>query len=171
GTITAGALALTRGIVAGEAGARARFIEGLIAADGGDRSALGAARSALRATDRPDLAADAAELDGREALLAGDAEAARTVLLRAAGLRQEARNHAGMARALALASDAAERAGRPAEAADLAFRAGRSAAAEEARGDAERWLERAARLARGAGEAGLAASAVAERRRLREEAR
>ncbi|MCS6853374.1 MAG: hypothetical protein NZ523_01270 [Elioraea sp.] len=167
----AGALGLTVAITGGDAGARARFIEGLIAADRGDRAGLAAVRAALPADPRPDFAADAAELAGRDALLAGDAEAARSAFLRAAHLRQEGRDYPGLARALALASEAAERQGRLAEAADLAFRSGRSAAADGARAEAERRLERAIRLARTAGESEVAAAAEAERRRLREEAR
>jgi hypothetical protein len=161
-----GARALTAAITEGEAGARARFIDGLIAAEAGDAQALAAARAALPATDVPDLAADGAELAGRAALLAGDAAAARAALLNAAALRQEARDHPGMARALALASEAAAREGRGAEAADLALRAGRSAAAAGDARAAREWLARAVRLARAAGRADVLAAAETERRRL-----
>lgn len=165
-----GALALTAAITQGDAGARARFIEGLVASDQGDRAALAAARGALAADPRPqpDFAADAAELAGRDALLAGDPAGARSAFLRAADLRQEARDYPGLARALALASVAAEREGRLAEAADLAFRAGRSAAADGARAEAERRLDRAIRLARAAGDRAVLTAVEAERQRLRE---
>lgn len=162
----AGARALTSAITAGEAGARARFIEGLIAADAGDATALAAARAALPPTDQPDLLADARELDGRASLMAGDASAARIALLRAAELRQEARDYPGMARALALAGGAAAREGRTAEAADLALRAGRSAAADGDARAAREWLDQAVRLARAAGSADVLAAAEAEQRRL-----
>lgn len=168
---SAAASALTATITSGDAGARARFIEGLIAADRGDRAALALARTALPDDRRPDFAADSAELAGRDALLAGDPAAALAAFLRAADLRQEARDYPGLARALALASEAAERLGRLADAADLAFRAGRSAAADGARGEADRRLERAIRLARAAGAPAVTAAAEAERRRLRETAR
>jgi hypothetical protein len=161
-----GARALTAAITEGEAGARARFIEGLIAADAGDARTLAAARAALPATELPDLAADQAELDGRAALLAGDAAAARARLLGAAALRQEARDYPGMARALALAGEAAAREGRTGEAADLALRAGRSAAAEGDTRAATQWLDRAVRLARAAGSRDVLAAAEAEQRRL-----
>jgi hypothetical protein len=162
----AGARALTAAITAGEAAARARFIEGLIAADAGDGVALAAARSALPSTEVPDLLADRLELDGRAALLAGDAAAARSALLRAAGHRQEARDYPGMARALALAGGAAAREGRIAEAADLALRAGRSAAVNGDARAAREWLDQAVRLARQAGSADVLAAAEAEQRRL-----
>lgn len=112
-----------------------------------------------------------AELAGRDALLTDDPAAALAAFLRAADLRQEARDYPGLARALALASEAAERLGRLADAADLAFRAGRSAAADGARAEADRRLERAIRLARAAGAPAVTAAAEAERRRLRETAR
>lgn len=162
----AGARALTAAITAGEAAARARFIEGLIAADAGDGVALAAARSALPSTEVPDLLADRLELDGRAALLAGDAAAARSALLRAAGHRQEARDYPGMARALALAGGAAAREGRIAEAADLALRAGRSAAVNGDARAAREWLDQAVRLARQAGSADVLAAAEAEQRHL-----
>jgi hypothetical protein len=162
----AGALALTRMITGGEAGARARFIEGLAAADARDATALAAAQAALAPSDLPDLAADRAELEGRAALLAADPAAARAALLRAAALRQDARNYPGMARALALAAEAAMREGRAAEAADLALRAGRSAAADGDARSAARWLDQAARAARQAGAADVLAAATAERRRI-----
>jgi hypothetical protein len=162
----AGALALARTIAGGEAGARARFIEGLVAADAGDAAALAAAQAALAPSDLPDLAADRAELAGRAALLAGDPAAARGALLRAAALRQEARNYPAMARALALAADAAAREGRVAEAADLWLRAGRSAAAGGDARAASGWLDRAEHAARQAGAADVLAAASAERRRL-----
>lgn len=162
----AGALALARMITAGEAGARARFIEGLVAADARDAAALAAARAALPPSALPDLAADRLELDGRAALLAGDAAGAAEALLGAAGLRREARNYPGMARALALAAEAATRQGRPAEAADLWLRAGRSAAADGDARSAARWLDQAARAARQAGAADVLAAATAERRRI-----
>lgn len=162
----AGARTLTAAITEGDAGARARFIEGLIAADAGDATALAAVRAALPPTDEPDLLADARELDGRASLIAGDTSGARIALQRAAELRQEARDYPGMARALALAGEAASREGRGTEAADLALRAGRSAAADGDTRAARQWLDLAVRLARAAGSADVLAAAEAEQRRL-----
>lgn len=167
----ASATTLTATIRAGDAGARARFIEGLIAADRRDRTALALARAALPDDPRPDFAADRAELAGRDALLFGDPGAALAAFLRTADLRQESRDHPGLARALALASEAAERQGWLAEAADLAFRSGRSAAADGAHAEAERRLDRAIRLGRAAGDRAVVLAAEAERQRLREAAR
>ncbi|WP_439576888.1 hypothetical protein [Elioraea sp.] len=162
----AGARALTAAITEGEAGARARFIEGLIAADARDAQALATARASLPPTDVPDLLADSVELDGRTALLAGDAGSARAALLRAAALRQEARDYPGMARALALAGEAAAREGRAAEAADLALRAGGTAGAHGDARAAGQWVAQAGGLARAAGSADVLAAAEAEQRRL-----
>src|SRR2546429_311834 len=72
-----------------------------------------------------ELKADQLELDGRQALLRGDASAAKAALLAAADLRRAALDYAGMARVLALAGAAA---GSGPDAADLYLRAGRSAA-------------------------------------------
>jgi hypothetical protein len=162
----AGAQALTRVVTEGEAGARARFIEGLIAADAQDAQGLAAARAALEPSERPDLEADRLELDGRAALLAGNAAGARSALLEAARYRQNARDYPGMARALAWAGDAATREGRGGEAADLYLRAGRSAAADGDTPSARRWLDQAMGAARASGASDVIAAVEAERRRL-----
>ena len=64
-----------------------------------------------------------------------------------------------MARVLALAGEAAERAGMAADAADLYFRAGRSAEVEGGPADARRWLGAAARLAETTGQTEILAQA------------
>ena len=76
-----------------------------------------------------------------------------------ADLRRDVSDYTGMARALALAGEAADRTGRAAEAADLYFRAGRSAEAEDHLEDARRWLTTAVRLGRAADRPDLVAQA------------
>jgi hypothetical protein len=151
----AGALALTRPITAGEAAPRARFIEGLVAAGARDLAALDAARAAIPDGPAPDTAADRAELDGRRALLAGDAATARARFAAAAAARQEVRDYPGLARANALGAEAAERAGEMRAAGDLWLRAGRAAASEGNARDARTWLTAAERAGRAAGDAAL----------------
>lgn len=151
----AGALALTRPITAGEAAPRARFIEGLVAAGARDLAALDAARAAIPDGPAPDTAADRAELDGRRALLAGDAATARARFATAAAARQEVRDYPGLARANALGAEAAERAGEMRAAGDLWLRAGRAAASEGNARDARTWLTAAERAGRAAGDAAL----------------
>jgi hypothetical protein len=153
------ALALTRPITAGEAAPRARFIEGLVAADARDLAALDAARAAIPDGPSPDTMADRAELDGRRALLAGDAAAALARFATAAAARQEARDYPGLARANALGAEAAQRAGDARGAGDLWLRAGRAAAAEGNARDARAWLTAAERAGRAAGDATLARGA------------
>jgi hypothetical protein len=151
----AAALSLTRTITAGEAAPRARFIEGLVAADRRDLVALDAARAAIPDGPSPDSAADRAELDGRRAMIAGDAATARARLAAAAVARQEVRDYPGRARANALAAEAAERGGDARAAGDLWLRAGRAAAAEGNAREARTWLTAAERTGRAAGDATL----------------
>lgn len=149
------ALALTRPITGGEAGPRARFIEGLVAADGRDLAGLDAARGAIPDGPGADTAADRAELDGRRALLAGDAATARARFAAAAAARQELRDYPGLARANALGAEAANRGGDSRAAGDLWLRAGRAAASEGNAREARAWLAAAERAGRAAGDAAL----------------
>ncbi len=151
----AGAIALTRPISAGEAAPRARFIEGLVAADARDLAGLDAAHAAIPDGPAPDAAADRAELDGRRALLGGDVATARARFSAAAAARQEVRDYPGLARANALGAEAAERAGDARAAGDLWLRAGRAAAAEGDARQARTWLAAAERAGRAAGDAAL----------------
>jgi tetratricopeptide (TPR) repeat protein len=140
------------------------FLRGLIADDRHDADALARAsdslRPALAATDpagttapattaeiadRAAQQADALELQARLARLKGDDATAQSTALRAADLRRVAIDYRGLARALAVAADAASHARKP-EAADLYLRAGRSAAAQEDRASAATWLNEALRL-------------------------
>jgi hypothetical protein len=151
----AGAVALTRTITAGDGASRARFIEGLVAADARDLAGLEAAIAAIPPGGSPDSAADRAELEGRRALLAGDPARARPLLAAAAAGRQEVRDYPGMARALALEAEAAQRAGDGRAAGDLWLRAGRSAAATGNERDARAWFAAAEAAGRAAGDLSL----------------
>ncbi len=86
------------------------------------------------------------ELQARLGVRPGVLARARSAAIQAAGIRQEGLDYRGMARALAVAALAAERAGEREPAADLYLRAGRSAAAQSDADTARPWLERALRL-------------------------
>jgi hypothetical protein len=130
-----------------EAAARAVFLRGLIADDKGDEAGLAAAVSKLSAATMPALQADAAELAARLALRRNDPAGARQQAERAEVLRRDTLDYRGLARALAVGGEAAERAGDPALAADLFLRAGRSAAAQGDAAIAKPWLKQAVALA------------------------
>jgi tetratricopeptide (TPR) repeat protein len=150
---------------------RAWFLEGRIAADRADADALARALDALDAGGRvqnPELEADRLELTGRRELLDGRPDRALPALRASADLRRDAKDYLGMARVLALAGEAAERADLTADAADLYFRAGRSAEVEGAFADARRWLGAAARLAETAGQNEILAQANDRLARLAE---
>jgi hypothetical protein len=138
---------------------RAWFLNGRIAADRADRGGVARALGALGGAPEPELQADRLELTGRLNMLDDAPRQALAALRASADLRREAEDYAGMARALALAGDAAEAAGETAEAADLYFRAGRSAEVEGRAADAQRWLGAAARLAATTGQASILAQA------------
>ena len=125
---------------------RAHFLVGLIAAGQGDRARLAASRAALEGATEPAYRADAVELAGHEALLAGDARGAAERAAAAATLRRDALDYRGLSRALALEGTARARLGETALAADLMLRAGQGAAERGERQDARRWLAEAARL-------------------------
>ncbi|TVR98939.1 MAG: hypothetical protein EA406_05065 [Rhodospirillales bacterium] len=150
----AAAVAHLVGTVAADAATtdRARFIQGLVAADDGDTVRLAQAIAFLADRTAGVPVADLEELRGRQATLAGDHGSAFSAALAAADLRREERDYAGMARALATAAAAAESLGNDAAAAQLYLRAGRSAAAQGASADAVRWLDAATRASRAAGQ-------------------
>jgi len=149
------ALALARTITAGEGAPRARFLEGLVAADARDLVALDAAIAAIPPSGTPDLVADLAELEGRRALIANDPTRARTLLAAAAAARREVRDYPGMARALALEAEAARRGGDTRFAGDLWLRAARSAAAMGNDRDARAWFTAAEAAGRPAADTSL----------------
>jgi hypothetical protein len=109
-----------------EAAARAWYIKGIVAAERGERAVLAQAIAALPAAKLSASDGDRDELLGRQAVLDGHLVEAQATFERSAGTRQQLLDYRGMARALALAGDAALKAGRSSEAAVLFLRAGRS---------------------------------------------
>ena len=129
-----------------DAAAGASFLRGLIADEAGDEAGLRAAAGRLSSVTAPLRVADRLELQARLGLRQNDFAGARSTAMQAAGIRQEGLDYRGMARALAVAALATERAGDRELAADLYLRAGRSAAAQSDPGTARPWLERALSL-------------------------
>jgi tetratricopeptide (TPR) repeat protein len=131
---------------------RAWFLKGRIAADRADRSGIARALAALGQSRNAELQADRLELTGRLDLLEDRPEQALPAFRTSADLRRGAEDYLGMARALALAGEAAEVVGMREDAADFYFRAGRSAEVEGRPADARRWLAKAASLAETTGQ-------------------
>ena len=146
---------LTRGSKDADAVARAWFIRGLVAADRGDGTALAQAIAALPPATQTDLQGDRLELQGRAALLGGQAAEALPLLDQAAAKRQQALDYRGMARDLALAGDAALGLNRTAEAADYLLRAGRSVLLQGDKTAGLALLKRAEELAKQTGRTGM----------------
>jgi len=164
----AAAAPIAREVAAGAdaAALRARFLLGLIAADRRDAGALAAALGSLGADEAPEWRADRRELEAHVASLAGDNAAARAAFLAAAELRRDVLDYPSMARALAAAGAAAERAGAAGDAADLYLRAGRSALLGSGGASrADLWLAAAERLARSAGDTPILEAVAALRSR------
>ena len=129
-----------------DAAAGASFLRGLIADEAGDEPGLRAAAGRLSGVTAPLRVADRLELQARLGVRQNDFAHARATATQAADIRQEGLDYRGMARALAVAALATERAGERELAADLYLRAGRSAAAQSDAGTARPWLERALSL-------------------------
>ena len=129
-----------------DAAAGASFLRGLIADEAGDEAGLRAAARRLSGVSAPLRVADRLELQARLGMQQGDPARAHSAAMQAAGIRQEGLDYRGMARALAVAAQAAERSDDKELAADLYLRAGRSAAAQSDADTARPWLERALRL-------------------------
>ena len=129
-----------------DAAAGASFLRGLIADEADNEPGLRAAAGRLSGVTAPLRVADRLELQARLGMRQGDLAGARSAAMQAASIRQEGLDYRGMARALAVAALAAERAGERELAADLYLRAGRSAAAQSDAGTARPWLERALSL-------------------------
>ena len=128
------------------------FLRGLIASERSDLDQLRASIADLGQPDEIQLRANRQELLGRLAMAERDLDAAGEAFVRTANLRREAIDYRGMARALVLAGEANEKAGRSREAAILYLRAGRSAFFKDQVVDAEKWLNHSVRLASTAGE-------------------
>lgn len=105
---------------------RAWYIKGIVAGGRGDRATLAQAIAAIPAAKSGSSDGDRDELQGRMALMDGRAMEAQSSFERSATDRQQMLDYRGMARALALAGDAALQANRADEAAVLYLRAGRS---------------------------------------------
>jgi tetratricopeptide (TPR) repeat protein len=138
---------------------RALYLRGRIAADRADTAGVSRALAQLGNAQNAELRADRLELLGRLNLLEDRPESALPAFRESADLRREVEDYIGMARALALAGEAAKSTGRATEAADLYFRAGRTAELEGNRADARRWLDSAARLAAKTGQAEILSQA------------
>ena len=126
--------------------AGASFLRGLIADESDDEPGLSAAVNRLSSAGAALRVADRLELMARLLLRQDKFAQAHAAAMQAVGIRQEGLDYRGMARALAVAAQAAERSGDGELAADLYLRAGRSAAAQSDADTARPWLERALTL-------------------------
>lgn len=138
----------------------ASFLRGLIADDANNADGLAAALGRLNTPSGPAQQADRAELGARVARRGGDTAQAKSGALQAADLRRVSLDYRGMARALALAADAARLAGDKPAAADLFLRAGRSAAAQNDPETAKAWLQQAIDLSQDSAVADAAQAAL-----------
>jgi hypothetical protein len=138
-----------------DAAAQAVFLRGLIADERGDLQGLRQEAARLAQSGAP---GDAAELAARVHLRAGDAAGARGLALQAVEQRRVAQDYRGLARALALAAEAAGREGNDGMAADLFLRAARSAAAQGDMRHARTWLA----AARSLGQDAMLRAAIAQ---------
>jgi tetratricopeptide (TPR) repeat protein len=148
---------------------RAWYIRGIVAAERGDGATLGQAIAALPAAPaavaKPSAVdGDRPELVGRAALLDGRPSDALVAFEQAADDRRQILDYRGMARALALAGDAALRANDTADAASFYLRAGRSMLLQGDKPAAQPLLRRAEDLARQSGQAGMVDEAARLRR-------
>jgi hypothetical protein len=126
---------------------QACFLRGLIADRWSDINRLQAARQCMA---KPTIVAERADVQELSALISlrrGEPVPAEKEAESAADLRREVHDYRGMARALALAGEAAQQAGSTAIASSLYLEAGRSAAAQGDRQSARQWLHRALSLA------------------------
>ncbi|HTI80004.1 MAG TPA: hypothetical protein VL614_06085 [Acetobacteraceae bacterium] len=129
-----------------EAALRASFLRGLIADDVGDTAELNRAIAQLSSGASPEQQADRDELLARRDIRKGAFASATELAEHAADLRRDALDYRGMARALAVAADAAARGRRAQLAANLYMRAGQSAAAQGDATTARPWLQHAMEL-------------------------
>jgi len=165
GAESAAAEALDRAPVGSDIARRAWFIRGMVAAERGDGAALSKAIAALPpasagAAKQGALAGDRPELVGRAALLDGRAAEAQAAFEQAAAERRETLDYRGMARALALAGEAALKAGRTGDAAAFFLRAGHSTLLQGDKPAARVLLKRAEDLARASGDSRTAGEAA-----------
>jgi tetratricopeptide (TPR) repeat protein len=123
------------------------FLQGLIASKRGNTDKLREAILAMGQPGLPQLSADRHELSGHLAMAEQHWDAAINAFKVATELRREARDYRGMVKALALAGQASEKAGRVHEASVCYLRAGRSAALQGQFDQALNWLHQAEQTA------------------------
>ena len=161
GAESAATEALDRAPAGSDVARRAWFIRGMVAAERGDGATLSKAIAALPpATKQSAQDGDRSELLGRAALLDGRASEAQAAFERAADERRETLDYRGMARDLALAGEAALKAGRTGDAAAFYLRAGHSTLLQGDKPAARMLLKRAEDLARASGDSRTAGEAA-----------
>lgn len=131
-----------------DAAAGASFLRGLIADEAGNQAGLQNALTRLSTATTPVRKADRLELQARLAIQQDNPGGATSAAQTAAAIRQDILDYRGMARALAVAALANEKAGQQEAAADLYLRAGRSAAAQSDVDTARPWLQQVLTLTR-----------------------
>ena len=131
---------------------KTHFLRGLIASQQDDTGKLREAIASMGQPNLPQLSADRFELSGHLAMAEQNWDAAINAFEAATELRREARDYRGMAKCLALAGKASERAGHASEASVRYLRAGRSAALQGQFDQALIWLDQAELMANNAGD-------------------
>jgi tetratricopeptide (TPR) repeat protein len=131
---------------------RTHFLRGLIAAEREDMVQLRDEIAALGDPRNPILRGDLMELNGHLAMGEQNWSAAVKALDGAVVLRRETLDYAAMAKVMALAAEACNKAGKTTAAAQRFLRAGRSAGLQADYDSARRWLGHAEQLAGEAGE-------------------
>jgi tetratricopeptide (TPR) repeat protein len=144
------------------------FLQGLIANKKGDTDKLREAIISMGQPNLPQLRADRYELSGQLAMAEQHWDEAINAFEAATELRREILDYRGMAKALALAGKASEKAGHADEAAICYLRAGRSAALQGLFDDALNWLNQAEQTANNAGEQQIVQEARIYLRELKE---
>jgi tetratricopeptide (TPR) repeat protein len=147
---------------------KTHFLRGLIASKQGNADKLREAIASMGEPNLPQLRADHYELSGHLAMLEQDWQKAIDAFETAAELRREALDYRGMAKALALAGKASEKAGNARAASVRYLRAGRSAALQGQFDHALNWLNRAEQIAESAGEAQIVQKARVYLRQLQD---
>jgi len=147
---------------------KTHFLQGLIASKQGDTDKLREAIVSIGQPNLPLLRADRHELLGHLAMAEQNWDEAVNAFEAATELRREALDYRGMAKSLALAGRASEKAGHADEASVLYLRAGRSAALQGQFDDALLWLNQAEQIANNAGEAQIVQEARIYLRELHE---
>jgi tetratricopeptide (TPR) repeat protein len=145
---------------------KTHFLRGLIANKKGDTDKLREAIVSMGQSDLSQLRADRQELLGHLAMLEQDWEKATDAFETATELHRECLDYRSMAKALALAGEASQKAGHAYEASIRYLKAGRSAALQSQFDNAFNWLKKAAQIAESAGEAEILQKALAYMREL-----